>query len=93
MIHDVITTADHFRILLNSFFSVSEIIKLNNSDGERDIEYAHSVVVYKRISNSVGRNNNFLAKARKLSILPTSVYIFYARQHYVRILYSFSLYT
>ena len=28
------------------------------------------------MSNSVGRNDNFLAKARKLSILPTSLDIF-----------------
>ena len=39
------------------------------------------------MSNSVGRNDNFLAKARKLSILPTSLDIFDIRQHYVRILY------
>ena len=34
-----------------------------------------------------GRNDNFLAKAQKLSILPTSLDIFDIRQHYVRILY------
>ena len=39
------------------------------------------------MSNSVGRNDNFLAKARKLSILPTSLDIFDLRQHYMRILY------
>ena len=32
-------------------------------------------------------NDNFLAKARKLSILSTSLDIFDIRQHYVRILY------
>ena len=36
---------------------------------------------------SVGANNNFLAKGRKVSILPTSLDIFDIRQHYVRILY------
>ena len=36
---------------------------------------------------SVGRNDNFLAKARKLSILPTSLDIFDIRHHYIRILY------
>ena len=39
------------------------------------------------MSNSVGRNDNFLAEARILSILPTSLDIFGIRQHYVRILY------
>ena len=42
-----------------------------------------------KISNSVGRNDNFLAKARKLSILPTSLYIFDIRQHYIG--YEFSI--
>ena len=42
-----------------------------------------------KISNSVGRNDNFLAKARKLSILPTSLDIFDIRQHYIRIPYKF----
>ena len=40
-----------------------------------------------KISNSVGRNDNCLAKARQLSILPTSLDIFDIRQYYVRILY------
>ena len=39
------------------------------------------------MSNSVGRNDNFLVKARKLSILPTSLDIFDIPQHYIRILY------
>ena len=39
------------------------------------------------MSNSVGRIDHFLAKARKLSTLPTSLDIFDIRQHYVRILY------
>ena len=39
-----------------------------------------------KISNSVGRNDNFQAKARKLSILPTSLDVFDIRQHYIRIL-------
>ena len=40
-----------------------------------------------KMSNSVGRKDNFLAKAKKLSILPTSLDIFDIRQHYIRILY------
>ena len=43
-----------------------------------------------KISNSVGRNDNFLAKARKLSILPTSLDICDIRQHYLRIIYLFN---
>ena len=39
---------------------------------------------------SVERNDNFLAKARKLSILSTSLDIFDIRQHYIRILYILS---
>ena len=42
-----------------------------------------------RISNSLGRNDNFLAKARKLSILPTSLDIFL----YTAILCMYSLFT
>ena len=40
-----------------------------------------------KISNSVGRNDNFRAKARKLSNLPTLLDIYDTRQHYIRILY------
>ena len=39
------------------------------------------------MSNSVGRNDNFLAKARKLSFLLTSLDIFDIRQHNTRIVY------
>ena len=42
-----------------------------------------------KISNSIGRNDNFLAKARKLSMLPTWPDIFDIRQHYI---YVFSIY-
>ena len=38
-----------------------------------------------KISYQVGRNDNFLAKARKLSILPTSLDSFDIQQHYIRI--------
>ena len=38
----------HFHILLNSCLSVLEITKLNKSDVERQIEYVHSAVVYKK---------------------------------------------
>ena len=52
-------------------------------------EYVHSVAVYKKISNEVGRIDNFRALARKLSFLPTEFDIFDIRQHYVRILFIF----
>ena len=42
-----------------------------------------------KTSNEVGRIDNFLAKARKRSILPTELDIFDIRQHYVRILFIF----
>ena len=41
----------------------------------------------KKISNSVGRNDNFLAKARKLPILQSSLDTFDIWQHYMRIFY------
>ena len=44
----------------------------------------------KKKSNSVGRNDNFLAKARKLSVLPTSLDNFDIRQCCIRILYILS---
>ena len=40
-----------------------------------------------KTSNSVGRNDNFLAMARKLSILPNSLGSFDIRQYHVGILY------
>ena len=43
-----------------------------------------------KISNSVGRNDKFLAKTQKLSVLPTSLDIFDIGQHYIRILYLFN---
>ena len=62
-------------------------MQLNKSDVERYREYVYSVAVYKKYLNSVGRNDDFLAKARKLSILPTSLDIYDVRQHYIGILY------
>ena len=48
-------------------------------------EYVHSVAVYKKIFNEVGRIDNFRVLARKLSILSTELEIFDIQQHYVRI--------
>ena len=45
--------------------------------------------VFYKISNEVGRTDNFRALARKLSFLPTELDIFDIRQHYVRILFIF----
>ena len=50
----------------------------------KEIEYVYSV---SKISNKVGRIDNFLAKARKLSILPTLLDIFDERQHYKSFLF------
>ena len=47
--------------------------------------YIHSVVVYQKY----GRNDNFRAKARKLSILSTELDIFDILRHYI---YVFSIY-
>ena len=41
----------------------------------------------KKISNLVVRNDNFPAKARKLSIFPTSLDIFDIRQDYILSIY------
>ena len=62
MIHDVIRTAYLFPYTAKIIFV--------------GVRKKKSVVVYKKISNLVGRNDNFLAKARKLSILPTLLDIF-----------------
>ena len=50
-------------------------------------EHVYSFAVYQKISNEVGRIDNFRALARKLSFLPTKKYIFDIQQHYVRILF------
>ena len=79
VIRDVITTANPiFHILLNSCLSELRIIKLNQSD-------VYSVAVYQ--NNSFRGNDNFLAKALELSVLPTSLDIFAIRQHYILIFY------
>ena len=56
---------------------------------EMNREYVHSVAVYQKYFNEVGRIDNFLALAIKLSFLPTELDIFDIRQHYVRILFIF----
>ena len=55
----------------------------------RYIENTYIVLPYIKISNEVGRIDNFRALARKLSFLPTELDIFDIRQHYVRILFIF----
>ena len=46
----------------------------------------YKVLLYFK-QQSVGKKDNFLAKAQKLSILPTLLDIFDIRQHYVCVLY------
>ena len=59
-IHDVITTANqfplllNFHILLNSCLAGLEIIKLKTSDVERLIEYVYSVAVYQKYLTRLG---------------------------------------
>ena len=78
----------HFHILLNSC-----VVGVRNNKTQQKIitlkgKWNKNIVLpYIKISNWVGRNDNFLAKGRKLSILPTSLDIFDIWQHYVRIFY------
>ena len=44
---------------------------------------------HQKISNEAGRIDYFRALARKLSVLPTELDIFYGPHHYVRILFIF----
>ena len=60
-----------------------EIRKLN----KLWIEYVHSVATYQNYLTRLGEMTIFLAKARKFSILPTSLDSFDIRQNYVCILY------
>ena len=48
-----------------------EFLKTLRKKGELDIENTYMVLPYIRISNEVGRVDNFLALARQLSNLPT----------------------
>ena len=58
MIHDVITTANLFPYTAKFMF-VLEIIKVNNWDVKRKIEYVHSVVVYQKYQTRLGEMINF----------------------------------
>ena len=53
------------------------------------IDNTYIVLPYIKISNEVGRIDNFRALARKLSFLPSELEIFDIRQHYVCILFIF----
>ena len=97
MVHDVIRTCNPFPNAAQFMFVGFRNNKLNKSDVEMSIECVQSVAVHKKISNSVGINDNFLAKARKLSFIPTLLDIFGIR-HYIRIRYvsfniNFTVYT
>ena len=87
MIDDVITTANLF-----PYTAKFMLVDVRNNTTQQirrwKINRIHiQCCCISKISNSVGRNDNFLAKAWKLSILPTSLDIFDIWQHYVRILY------
>ena len=60
MIHDVIITANLFPyILLHSCLSVLEIIELNKSDAERQIEWIHSAAIYEKYLKRLGEMKIF----------------------------------
>ena len=52
-------------------------------------EYVYSVVVYQKLSDEVGRIDNFRALARKLSFLPTELDIYDIQHQYIHTLYIF----
>ena len=86
IIHYVITTPDPFPYTAKfMFFCVrnNETQQIRRWKINRIRTYCCRI---SKISNSVGTNDNFLAKARKLSFLPTSLHIFDIRQHYIHIL-------
>ena len=87
MIHDVITTA---KLSLYTAKCMFDGVR-NNKMQQMRRGKINRIRIYccriSKISNSVGRHDNFLAKARKLSILPTLSDIFDIRQYYIRILY------
>ena len=89
IIHDVITIRNPFPYTAKFMF-----VGVRNNETQQIKRWKINRIRTKRcrtskISNSVERNDNFLAKARKLSILSTSLDIFDIRQHYIRILYIF----
>ena len=73
MIHDVIITINPISYTAKFIFFGVRINKTQQIRCRKISRSVHSVVVYQKISNSVGRNDNFLAKARKLLIVPTSL--------------------
>ena len=87
MIHDVITTPDPFPCTAKFKFVGVRNNKTQQIRRWKINRKRKTCCRISNISNSVWRNDNFLAKARKLSILPTSLDIFDIRHHYVRILY------
>ena len=69
VIHDVITKAEQFPYTARFVF-----VGFRNNKTQQIRRCSKS-----KISNLVGRNDNFLAKARKLSILP--IFSIYAREN------------
>ena len=89
IIHDVITTPNPFPYTAKFMF-----VGVRNNETQQIRRWKINRILtwccrISKISNSVERNDNFLAKARKLSILSTSLDIFDIQQHYIRILYIF----
>ena len=88
VIHDIIITPNPYPFTAKFVF-VSVMI---NKDQQMKLLKINKIRTYccriSKISNSVGRKDNCLAKPRQSSILPTSLDIFDIRQHYVRIVYT-----
>ena len=90
MIFDVITTANPFQYTAKFIFVCVRNDKTRLIRRLKINRIRMSCCRISKISNSVGRNDNFRAKARKLSILPTSLDIYDIQQHYIRILYFYN---
>ena len=90
MIHDVIKTANPFPCTVKFMFGG---VKNNKTSTNQMLKDKYRIWTkfcrISKISNSVGRNDNFLSKARKLSILPSSLDILIYRNT----MYVFSIYT
>ena len=87
MIHDVFRTINPFPYTAKFMFVGVRNDKTQQIRRSKINRIRTSCCRISKISNSVWRTDNFRPKARKLSILPTSLDIFDIRQHYVCILY------
>ena len=78
----------HFHILINSCLSVLEIINLNKSDSETQIEYS-SHIVLSYIKKYLTRLGEMTIFSPRLENYQFSLDIFDRRQHYIPILHNY----